>query len=128
VEIKGIGIDIVSVKRVKALIEIYGDKFIKRVFTENEIKYSRKFLNYQEIFAGKFAAKEAIIKARRKMIPFKEIEILNMEDGKPVAQRFENINISISHEREFAVAMAIEFESETRQLKKEGENESRISQ
>jgi holo-[acyl-carrier protein] synthase len=110
--IKGVGVDIVSVKRIKELIETYGERFLTRVFTEREVEYSQKFINRAEVFAGKFAAKEATIKAKRKMIPFKNIEILNMDDGKPFAKEFENINISISHEREFAVAIAIEMECE----------------
>jgi phosphopantetheine--protein transferase-like protein len=110
VRIKGVGIDIISVKRIKDLIETYGERFLNRVFTENEIEYSKKLFNYAEAFAGRFAAKEAIIKVKGKMIPFKKIEILNMDDGKPYAKGFENINISISHEREFAIAIAIEME------------------
>lgn len=108
--IKGVGVDIISVKRIKDSIETYGERFLNRVFTENEIEYSKKLFNYAEAFAGRFAAKEAIIKVKGKMIPFKKIEILNMDDGKPYAQGFENVSISISHEREFAVAIAVELE------------------
>jgi holo-[acyl-carrier protein] synthase len=110
VRIKGAGIDIISVKRIRKLMETYGERFLDRIFTENEIEYSNKFLNSAEIFAGRFAAKEAIIKVKGRMLPFKEIEILNMDDGKPYAPNFKDINISISHEREFAVAIAIELE------------------
>ncbi len=107
-EIKGIGIDIVSISRIETMISTYGDKFLKRVFTEKEIEYGQHFITSSEVFAGKFAAKEAVMKTIRKTLPFNSIEILNYEDGKPYATGYPGISISISHEREFAVAMAIE--------------------
>ena len=58
------GIDIIEVSRIKDNIESYGDKFLNRVFTKNEIEYcnSRNVQKYQS-YAGRFAAKEAVFKA-----------------------------------------------------------------
>ncbi len=106
-EIQGIGIDIVNIGRVRKMIEQYGNRFLKRVFTEREINYAMKNQNSAEHFAGRFAAKEAVIKASRKVLPMIEIEILNEKNGEPFVEKRRNILISISHEKKYAVAVAI---------------------
>lgn len=106
-EIQGIGIDIVDIERIEKMMKQYGNRFLRRIFTEREIEYAMKSKNSAEHFAGRFAAKEAIIKASKKALLMKEIEILNKEDGEPYVEKMENILISISHERKYAVAMAI---------------------
>ena len=89
-EIIGNGVDIVENRRIKNSLKIKG--FINRVFTENEIKKSKKLSNKTNFFAKRFAAKEAFVKALgegfRGNINFNDIDISNNNKGKP------SINIS----------------------------------
>ena len=111
------GIDIVEVSRIKKAIESSNNKFLKRIFTEKEIEYCiSKKINKYEHFAARFAAKEACLKAISELlaskynISWKEIEILNSEEGRPILKlhkeigKIENIDVSISHVKEYAVA------------------------
>lgn len=116
------GTDIIEIERIKNAIEDKtGAEFVKRVFTENEIDYceSKKGQKYQH-YAARFAGKEAIFKAISKEldnkydIEWKQMEILNNEDGNPyvnilhsVANKIDNIDISLSHCKEYASANAI---------------------
>ncbi|MCI0450379.1 MAG: holo-ACP synthase [Chlorobi bacterium] len=116
--VKGIGIDIVQVSRIKSLMEKYGDKFFHRILTENEINYCKSFA-YPEIhFAGRFASKEAYSKAIgtgiSKDFRWKDIEILNDKRGKPyITHTVENeyskfkFQISISHTKDYGCAVVI---------------------
>lgn len=83
--ILGIGIDVVEIKRIKKLL-INNDKFIKRIFTEKEIKYCKK-KNNVNCFAKRFAAKESFVKALGtgfiNNVNFKDIEVKNNILGKP---------------------------------------------
>jgi holo-[acyl-carrier protein] synthase len=89
-EIIGNGVDIVENKRIKNSLKIKG--FINRVFTQNEINKSKKFINKTNFFAKRFAAKEAFVKALgegfRNNINFNDIDISKDNKGKP------SINIS----------------------------------
>ena len=84
------GIDIIEIDRIKSSIEDLGDKFINRVFTDNEIEYceSKKKQKYQH-YAGRFAAKEAAFKAISKMLDdkysvcWKDFEVINDAQGRP---------------------------------------------
>ena len=114
------GTDIIEVERIKESIEKLGDKFLNRVFTENEIKYceDKKITKYEH-YAARFAAKEAIFKAisplldNKFSIDWTDIEILNDDQGRPYAvlskENFKNINIdiSLSHIKEYALATAV---------------------
>ena len=114
------GTDIIEVERIKDSIEKLGDKFLNRVFTENEIKYcEEKKITKYEHYAARFAAKEAIFKAisplldNKFSIDWTNIEILNDNQGRPYAvmskENLKNINIdiSLSHIKEYAIAMAV---------------------
>ena len=57
--IVGIGIDVAEVKRIRAVIESQGERFLRRVFTLDEVAYCEQFKNKYERYAGRFAAKEA---------------------------------------------------------------------
>jgi phosphopantetheine--protein transferase-like protein len=59
----GLGVDIAEVGRVKAAIERHGKTFLRRVYTHQEIEYCEGFRNKYERYAGRFAAKEAAMKA-----------------------------------------------------------------
>lgn len=115
------GTDIVNVDRVKKSIEELGDKFKKRVYTDEEISYceSRRMCKY-ESYAARFAAKEAVYKAisptKEQNGVFTEVEVLTEETGKPYIVLHgelkkiigdKKIDVSLSHEKEFAIAMVV---------------------
>ncbi len=70
-----VGIDIVEVSRIGRLKDRYGDKFLAKVFTDDEIRYARSKRRGDESLAGRFAAKEAFMKARGRRLPWKSIEV-----------------------------------------------------
>jgi holo-[acyl-carrier protein] synthase len=116
----GVGIDLVSVTRIEQIVEKWGAKFLRRVFTDGEIAYSTSRARPALSFAARFAAKEAFFKAvsRRKVggIGFKHIEVVIGEDGIPSlvahgparrALAADSAALSISHDRELAVAVVV---------------------
>ena len=62
-EIIGSGIDATEIVRIAAAIERYGDRFVGRIFTEEEVAYCRRKRDFASSFAARFAAKEAAMKA-----------------------------------------------------------------
>jgi holo-[acyl-carrier protein] synthase len=62
-EIIGLGLDATEIHRIAQVIERYGDRFVRRVFTEGEIAYCRRKHDFASSFAARFAAKEAAMKA-----------------------------------------------------------------
>ena len=115
---RGIGIDIIEIERIKAAAEKYGDNFLNRIYTENELRYCRrrKALRYPEL-AVRFAAKEAYSKAigtgigqlgNINGVGWKDIEIVNNSAGKPhiafKQKLVKNAHVSLSHSRDYAVA------------------------
>ena len=121
--ILSIGVDIVNNERIKTLIDKYGKRFLNKIFTENEINYCMKKRSPHENFAGRFAAKEACVKALSKDNNFigvyKYIEVVRLKNGfvtyalhkkaKDIFQKLgaDRLHLSISHEREFSVAYCI---------------------
>ena len=123
--IKGLGVDIVSIERIKNLAIESRDKFLKRCYTDVEIAYcesvnpkSRKY----EQYAVRFAAKEAVSKALGTGFVdfnFRDIEIVNLKSGKPVVNLYKKakitadaleistIHVSLSHESDKAIAFVI---------------------
>ena len=120
--IKGIGIDIIEVKRIRDIMVKYGDKFFQRILTQSEIDYCKSFTANPEVhFAGRFASKEAYSKSIgtgiSKHFGWKDIEILNDSLGKPYIHQvkeneFTNFKyeISISHTHDYACAVVIREE------------------
>lgn len=122
-EIIGIGTDITECLRIARMIERHGELFIGRVYTDEEIKYCQARKQATQHFTGRWAAKEAILKALgtgwRKGISWRDIEIRNTPEGKPVVAvrggvkdvvemfGIANILVSISHCRSHATATAI---------------------
>ena len=115
------GVDIIEIKRVKESIESTNKEFCKRVYTDAEIKFceNKKNQKYQH-YAARFAGKEAVFKAissileNKYEISWKDIEILNYEDGKPYVKipekymkKIGDIDISISHCKEYAIANVV---------------------
>ncbi|MEO0271764.1 MAG: holo-ACP synthase [candidate division WOR-3 bacterium] len=105
------GVDIVSIRRFSFLVERYGERFLNRVFAGDELNYCAGKRFIVECLAGKFAAKEAIIKAMNLSgVALKDIVILNKEK-RPTAfikgEMQKELDISISHDRDYAVAVCI---------------------
>jgi holo-[acyl-carrier protein] synthase len=131
--ILGIGLDLVEVARVRASVRRSGERFVKRVFTPDEIAYcagrARKF----EHLAARFAAKEAALKALGTGITgwasMQEIEVVHNAAGRPeirlrggVLRRARSLGVkathlSISHTEGVAAAMVV---LEGRRMKAEG--------
>ncbi len=119
----GCGIDLIKIERIEKIIKKWGDNFTSRVFTLLEREYcEKKKGNKYQSYAGRFAAKEALLKALGlglREANWKEIEIKNDELGQPIIDtsgKLKNIAsakgvskyfISISHTKEYAVAQVI---------------------
>lgn len=118
--IYGVGTDIIEVKRIAESIERFGHRFLDRIFSFDEQTYCLHHREAARHFSGRFAAKEAIVKALgtgfRGGIGWLDVEIINNNQGKPVVQLssrlkelFDSpqIHLSISHSRDYATAFAI---------------------
>jgi len=109
----GSGIDIIEVDRLRKAIKKWGDNFLTRVFTDDELAYAKNRRFPYEHLAARFAAKEAVLKAlSNQKLDFKDIKIFNNGDGKPICElqakpKDIQITISISHTKKYAVANAI---------------------
>ncbi len=102
-----IGIDIVDVSRIAGVIERHGTHFLQKVFTDWEIDYAQGKRRVSETLAGRFAAKEAFMKARGRRLPWREIEVLSAPGGKPFIsfRGTRHDGVSISHEKAYAIAV-----------------------
>lgn len=120
----GSGLDIVEISRIRKAAGKWNEKFLNRVFTENELNYSKNKRSSYQHLAARFAAKEAVLKAfgdaSIKTIELKDIEIINNKDGKPIVRlvgrakeamlkrkKICDIIVSLSHTKNYAVANAI---------------------
>lgn len=116
----GIGNDIVEIERIRQAVQTHGETFLTRLFTLKEQEYCRKHKDPMPCFAGRFAAKEAIVKALGcgfgEQVAWLDLEILNDSLGKPevhfsptLLQTFSHtrILISISHCKLYATAVAL---------------------
>jgi holo-[acyl-carrier protein] synthase len=122
-EIVGIGTDIIECPRIGRMIEQHGELFLRRVYTEREIGYCQARKHAIEHFAGRWAAKEAILKAIgtgwARGICWTDLEVRNLPSGAPqvlvrggakdaaMARGIGDIMISISHCRTYATAYAL---------------------
>ena len=122
-EILGIGTDITECLRIARMIERHGELFVNRVYTSEEIKYCRSRKQATQHFTGRWAAKEAILKALgtgwRRGITWCDVEVRNEPGGRPVVAvrggakevveqlGIAEILVSISHCRSYATATAI---------------------
>lgn len=110
----GTGVDITEVKRLRQAIEKWGETFLNRVFSKEELTYAKSRVSFHQHLAGRFAAKEAVFKAvGDAQLNWKDVLILNDKAGKPYCRilsgpgRDLDIHISISHVKNYAVANAI---------------------
>jgi len=119
------GVDIIEIPRIKQVLDRYGQRFLNRVFTPDEIAYCR---GRAPNLAGRFAAKEAAMKALGtgvRGVSWKDIEVIRADSGAPSlrlhgraekrAQRLQvgEMSLSISHSREYAVAFVVAQREET---------------
>lgn len=110
--ITGTGIDIVNIKRIKKSIEDHGERFITKVLSPGEINKIPSS-GKEAYIAGRFAVKEALVKASGTVFPFSNATILNDEKGKPLISEVpdilegKKIHISISHDTDYAAAFVI---------------------
>src|SRR5260221_9384638 len=85
--IVGMGIDVAEVPRIRAVIESQRDRFLRRVFTLDEVAYCEQFKNKFERYAGRFAVKEAAMKALgtgwSKGVRWMDIEVVRQKGGRP---------------------------------------------
>ncbi|MEX0726492.1 MAG: holo-ACP synthase [Planctomycetaceae bacterium] len=125
--IVGIGTDIVEIVRIGKMIERHGDLFLNRVFTAEEVRYCQRRKNSFQHYAGRWAAKEAVMKTFgtgfTRGIHWQDIEVVSKRSGEPVIRihggaqdlaqklRIDKVLITISHCRAYATATAIAFRS-----------------
>ena len=118
--VQSIGIDLVEIKRIEKTVKKYGRRFVARILGADELNvfYSRN--DKAAYLAGRFAAKEAVIKSLGRFLKvrprYSSIQILNDNSGNPflsgedeIAEAFlyRQCLLSISHERHYATAVAI---------------------
>lgn len=109
------GIDIVKISRIHSILNSEKrNRFIKKIFTENEVLQSKEKSDEVLYFSGRFAAKEALKKALSNTFypsHFKSFEILADKNGKPNVffekKIIENTSLSISHDGNYAVAQCV---------------------
>jgi holo-[acyl-carrier-protein] synthase len=103
-----VGIDIVDIARIGRALERHGGRFLEKVFAPAEIARAQAKRHPQEYLAGRFAAKEAFMKARGGRLVWTDIEV-SSEGGRPFIMYHGNRydDVSISHERSYAVSVVI---------------------
>ncbi|MBM7624035.1 holo-ACP synthase [Sporohalobacter salinus] len=120
--VKGIGVDIIEVSRIKDSWQEYQDRFLERVYTADEIDYCLQKSSPEVHLAVRFAAKEAVVKALGtglRGMKWTEIEVFNNQFGKPIIKlhnqartlaeqlKVKEVLISLSHTKKQAVAYAM---------------------
>jgi holo-[acyl-carrier protein] synthase len=121
--IVGTGIDIAEVHRIAESIERFGERFLRRVFTDGEVRYCDAKANRAERFAARFAAKEAAMKALgtgwNNGVRWRDVEVVRKPGSRPtiqfhgkaaeIAKRLgaKNVALSLSHTPEQAIASVI---------------------
>lgn len=121
--IVGIGLDLVRIDRIRAITERWQERFLRRLYTEAERRYCYRHASPYASLAGRFAAKEAVLKALgtgwSAGVSWLDIQILNSPAGRPVATvggraadllreaGVTGIHVSLSHDAEYAIAEAL---------------------
>lgn len=117
---RGVGTDIIEVGRIEKVIRRFDARFLDRIFSLQEQNYCLKYRDAARHFAGRFAAKEAVVKALGTgfsgEVGWLDIEIINDPSGKPSVRLSQQVQklfhsphvlISISHCHEYATAFAV---------------------
>jgi holo-[acyl-carrier protein] synthase len=121
--ILGTGVDLAEVHRIRASVDKFGDRFVRRIYTAAEIAYVERKANRYERYAARFAAKEAGMKAIgtgwRRGVTWQDFEVANLPSGKPtlrlhgvaaqIAERLgvRNVSLSLTHTSELGMAHVI---------------------
>jgi holo-[acyl-carrier protein] synthase len=121
--IVGTGVDLAEVDRIRESVERFGERFLRRIYTEREIAYVERKANKFERYAARFAAKEAGMKAIgtgwRHGVRWQDFEVVNLPSGRPtlklhgVAAEFAtrlgvtNIQLSMTHTSGLGLAYVI---------------------
>ena len=121
--IAGIGVDIVQVSRIEEVVKRWGDRFLKRVYSDRELEFLRKRKSPGPEMAARFAAKEAVFKALgtgwRKGVTWLDVETLPEPSGKPQlfirgkaleyaqAAGIKGQHVSLSHDGGMAIAQVV---------------------
>jgi holo-[acyl-carrier protein] synthase len=123
----GIGIDIIEIDRIRESVEKFGDHFLNKIYTQQELDYClKKKYKYQHL-AARFAAKEAVYKALATGwdadVSWQNIEISNEPNGMPIVtlqgklkkflSKGKELKISMSHSRDYVACMAIIYKSDS---------------
>ena len=121
--IVGTGVDIAEVARIRDAVGRFGERFLKRVFTPEEVRYCTSKANTEERLAARFAAKEAAMKAigtgLRHGVTWQDVEVVRHLGGRPglrlsgkaaefaAALGCQRIHLSLSHTEDQAIAHVI---------------------
>lgn len=121
--INGTGIDMVSIPRISGLIDRYGERFLRKVFTEAEIEEGLRRRDAAQYFAARFAAREAFFKALGtgwgRGISLREVAVVRDGSGRPGLEFSERLgsvleergvvrsHLSLSHDAGMAQALVI---------------------
>ena len=119
----GVGTDIVEVSRMHDVVERHGDRFLERVFTDEELRYALDRRRHGEHLAVRFAAKEAVLKAIKTGVgpgtSLKDVEVLRGNKGEPeiklhgrtaqvaAAKGVRKVHLSLSHTEGYGVAFVV---------------------
>ena len=114
-----VGVDIIEIARIEAVVREWGDRFLRRVYTDGELE---RYGGRASSLAARFAAKEAVVKVlgtRERGIGWHDIEVLAEPGGRPqvtlhgrAREQADDlglgpVSVSLSHSREYAVALAV---------------------
>lgn len=129
--VAGIGLDLVSVSRFKKALDRWGERFMQRLFTPEEIRYCQDSAKPEIHLAARFAAKEALVKALgigfSGGITFRDVEVLSHKGSPPkialhnralvisVASGYSGYHLSITHSGDYAAACVVATASNTRE-------------
>ena len=121
--IYAVGTDLVEISRIEKIIETWGERFVRKVYSEGEIRYCSTKAYPAQHFAARFAAKEAFLKGvglgMAGGVGFRDVEVINRAEGKPELNfhgraremvdeaAITKCHISLSHTDRYAVAFIV---------------------
>jgi holo-[acyl-carrier protein] synthase len=111
--VHGVGIEIVSVDKFKAVMERRGEKFLKRLFTANELKYCRGHRSPEVHLCARFAAKSSLFKALGRTLGYSNVEVVRDVLGAPELKvegaglDGYSCSVSMAHTGEYSIAETV---------------------